>query len=247
MLKIGFANKYYTLWNVYDLDGWTHYEYQQNLSFDFNIAVQKAGTKDYDEFLKGESKSFKIAKVYEDLGGNTIIDFGKYSGSTLDYIVQNDYSYIEWLIDNCCNTQLRSIIQNLDIVKEKENQKTQETAAWLKSIQEIPVFEIDSKIELTITFDRNLSFFDGLKKAMCRQNLETRLTVDLLFNDSKEFFYNGHSYWLPTINGKAKRIKGKTIKIIGIAKDIDISKYAKLQQIEVQSFKILKEGLNGKN
>jgi len=208
MLKIGFANKYYTLWDVYDLNGYTHYDYQQNLSFNFEAAVKKTGTTDYDEFLRGESKSFKIPKKYTDLGGNTIIDFGKYAGNTLNFIVQNDYSYFEWLMGSCQNKQLRTIIYNLPIIAEKEKEKKQKEIEYYKEIANIPTFEIGSTVELTIKIETNLLFAAIYETAIYRQNLENWLTVDLLFPEVKKFWYRNKSYWLPVLNGKAKRIKG---------------------------------------
>jgi hypothetical protein len=124
--RIGFADKYFTFWDVSVSEGYIHFHYIKNLSMNENEAVQKAlkeendivkvdTTVDYE--LRGNSY-FKRPAIYIDNGIETVVDFGKYSGKTLKEIIETDSQYFLWLSDNCSNLSLSKIINNLDWLKE---------------------------------------------------------------------------------------------------------------------------------
>jgi hypothetical protein len=112
-LKIGFANKYYTLWDVTSEDMWsqfngksykshtkTIYTYYQNLSMDLEEAQKKAskkGCKDLspNDELKGQHKSWKNTVTYA-RPSYEVWQFvnGKYEGD--DIRENNDLSYLKW-------------------------------------------------------------------------------------------------------------------------------------------------------
>ena len=108
---------------------------------------------------------------------------------------------------------------------------TQEEIAKQEQIERM----LNNKEELEILFDRNLSIeFDSSDK--CYGVYRNEDGILFKFNDVKLNYYNGFKYGLPLVNGKAKRIKNKTIKI----KDYkcEITKYDTI--VEVMDFTIVK-------
>lgn len=101
MLVIGFANKFYTLWEksdryIYEADTFRQsrvdYTYLQNLSFDFDSAVEKVKnqTESYmvDLDLKGSSSFTYEGKLeYKD----DIFLFGKYKKQKFSEVNDDDY------------------------------------------------------------------------------------------------------------------------------------------------------------
>jgi hypothetical protein len=57
------------------------------------------------------------------------------------------------------------------------------------------------------TIERNPS-----EDGCVRVNITENHFVDLYFNDVKAFFYNGYEYYLPVLDGKSKRVKGKELE-----------------------------------
>ena len=94
---------------------------------------------------------------------------------------------------------------------------------------------LNNKEELEVTFDRNLSVeFDDSNK--CYGVYRNEDGILFKFNNVKLNYYNGFEYGLPLVNGKAKRIKNKTIKIKDYA--YEITKYDII--VEVYDFVIAK-------
>ena len=101
MKVIGFANKFYTLWEVTeetrDLGNGrsyliTHYTYIKNISFDKETALSKYPGISIDENLKGHTESWSSKKEIWD-NVNTF-RFGKYAYKNIEEV--NDVSYTEW-------------------------------------------------------------------------------------------------------------------------------------------------------
>ena len=94
---------------------------------------------------------------------------------------------------------------------------------------------LSNKEEIEILFNRNLSIeFDSSDK--CYGVYRNEDGILFKFNDVKLNYYNEFEYGLPLVNGKAKRIKNKTINI----KDYkyEITKYDTI--VEVLDFTIVK-------
>lgn len=126
---IGFANKYYTLWEVDIDDNIIVYTYIRNLSFDLEDAKRKAGTDKFEETLRGRSKTFTKIKYdngstqeFEDSTMSKILSsrmtFGKYQGEEIIKVANKDPRYLAWVItDTRGNTELKKILSTLDPVK----------------------------------------------------------------------------------------------------------------------------------
>lgn len=125
MLKIGFANQYYTLWNVtsepkYFTDSYgkhhiqcmiTHYNYIKNISTDLDKVKTLHPDLVVDNELRGKTCSW-VSSSEEDLTPE-ILKFGKYSGKSIQEIVVTDFNYILWLIDNCYKAVTRDACKAL--------------------------------------------------------------------------------------------------------------------------------------
>jgi len=112
-LAIGFANKYFTLWNVSSReetvgneDNWTTYNvtdrhFIQNLSMDEEKAIKKAkdmGCKNLipDEGLYGVSQSWSSKEVKESYSNPELFKFGRYQGTRIDEILESEIDYLLW-------------------------------------------------------------------------------------------------------------------------------------------------------
>ncbi len=135
---IGFANKYYTLWEVVIENDYIIYGYLKNLSYDFDEAKLKAGTDKFDENLRGKSKTFtKIIynngseQLFENTSILKFIDskmtFGKYKGKKIIDIVNEDPGYLAWVVMNVPNVKLNTVLQTLEPIQKILNSNIDHT------------------------------------------------------------------------------------------------------------------------
>ena len=98
---IGFANKFYTLWNITEEtrplgNGCnyvvTHYTYIKNISFDKETALAKYPNATLDENLRGKTASWSSQpkEVWDNVN---CFRFGKYKYQVID---STDVNYLEW-------------------------------------------------------------------------------------------------------------------------------------------------------
>jgi len=219
MKKIGFANLYYTLWDVwnetmYKVDhngkAWpthinTHFDYIKNISIDLDKVKAKYPDLEINEELKGQSRSF-IKNREEDLSPE-LLKFGKYSGYTVQEVSEKDFDYILWLIKNCYSVatveickEIPKVMEYLKNIEDAENKAIIDREEAFAEMLRVGIYEF--------TADRNLRMYEDF----------AYITVDgITFKFNAGAFsyneYNGHSYGLPIINGKAKRMKGKAFKV----------------------------------
>lgn len=103
-LAIGFANKFYTLWNITEETKplgngrsymITHHTFIKNISFDKEIALAKYPEAIFDENLRGKTASWNTTKeVWDNVD---TFRFGKYNGQKINEV--NDLGYTEWYWD----------------------------------------------------------------------------------------------------------------------------------------------------
>ena len=153
---IGFANKYYTLWQVTEDKNHLEYQYIKNLSFDFDVAKQKAGTELFNDKLRGRTKSFIVVRYNngmeqefevdrDGIGGSSVeyaLPFGKYSGQSVFDVVNNDPQYLAWMVRNITgnkHTKLVAFINSLLPVQDifKNDPKYKEETERIKKRKEV--------------------------------------------------------------------------------------------------------------
>lgn len=232
MKVIGFANKYFTLWDVveHEIDNGLYKtvfntnSFIKNISMDKETAFAKYPGIQFDESLRGHYRSFdsQPRKIWNDF--NTF-RFGKYNGEDIEK--NQNTEYIVWYYENCqeFDDNHKEFIQNVLRARGYEF----ETYTWESSY--------DHQIH---TSERMLSPEQLAQRHADNENMEAiksilsnNENVDVLmernlndegdysdnnyliyhFNDYVVREYNGYPYGMPAINGKGKRVKGKVITI----------------------------------
>ena len=119
-LKIGFARKYYTVWN-YSVSERTdargikyrteHYVFLRNAAMNKEKAVAKYPDAEYCENLRGRTRSWDYEhRVIE----NNKFHVGKYSG--ILFTACTDYNYMMWFYNNCAIDVQKNVIEHVLIV-----------------------------------------------------------------------------------------------------------------------------------
>ena len=239
MKFIGFANKFYTLWDVTSKVVESKYSkhtivtntYIKNISTDIDKVKELYPGVEIDESLRGHSCTFEYIKERKEINTDKF-NFGKYEGQLISEC--NDESYLIWFFDNCDVERKKNVeerLVKLGFIVKNDTIFTQEEIEKQEQIERM----LSNKEELEVTFDRNLSVeFDSSNK--CYGVYRNEDGILFKFNDVKLNYYNGFEYCLPLVNDKAKRIKNKTVKI----KDYkyEITKYYTI--VEVYDFVIAK-------
>ena len=218
---IGFANKFYTLWQISEEtkplgNGCsrvvTHYTYIKNISFDKAAALAKYPNAVFNENLHGMTRSWdsEPKMVWDNVD---LFRFGKYQYMHIDS--NTDTNYIAWYWDQIYDTDHKEFVGSVLKSRGYEIRKWDSGSEYLMSpedlenerIAEANKNEVLEGLKLNnpieVTFDHNPSSY-----GICRIN-------DVLyhFQQVKENYYQGWEYYLPVVNGKQKRIKNKKLII----------------------------------
>ena len=246
MLKIGFANKHFTLWNVvedkqFEVVGGmqipferTYYHFKRNLAMTEEKALKTAvllGCNDLqvDNDLRGKSGSFCVQKTFPKVDSKTskLFDFGKYKGQEISQ--SKDQDYLFWYFQETRNENAKEVLlqefgffeYKKQLIDKESYFKIKEERAFLRRIA--------TAGNGFATMTSNLN-----SEGVGRAEIDSQM-IYLRFPDFKKMNYQGIEYSLPIINEKAKRIKGKDVEIIIKSFDAENSVF------EVESFKILTE------
>lgn len=227
MKVIGFANKFYTLWEVtkdtrslgngrsYVI---THFCFVKNISFDKETAIAKYPDAPIDECLRGKTASWESKKeVWDNV--NTF-RFGKYMYDNIDTC--SDTNYIAWYWGQVYTEHKDHVTEVL-----KSRGYEIRTRSWVnyegytrvdEYLMSPEALEAEAKENAELVEVENMLKEGNLLTFTAVCNLdELGETHDgyitYKFPETKEMEYRGWPYWLPMKNGKAKRIKNKTITV----------------------------------
>lgn len=228
---IGFANKFYTLWSVEKSvrtiragqnEEVTRYTYHKNISFDKETALAKYPDAIFIEDLRGKTQSWDSVKVvYTDV--NTF-RFGKYNGMDINECTDN--SYLEWYWENVY-TDHKEYVGNVLVGRGYEirvsnstytdcdgNERT-ETSYRLMSPQSLEQERIEEeRMQSYIKqFESGNAFVLNVEYNPNEEGYYRHDNVLYKFAEVGENYYKGYPYYLPILNGKQKRVKGKTIVV----------------------------------
>lgn len=234
---IGFSNKYYTLWTMsietrtigYNTYNIHYYNYIKNLSMDKDVAFEKAPKGAvYNELLRGKSASFEKREWIID---NDKFHNGKYNGML--FTECSDYEYLAWFFSSVATfEQRKNIIPILEANGYKYDEHgllwtPDELAEIAKHNDRIATSNEILKNNNPITIDIKCNVDENGEYYDCDSEIKIK------FPEIQGNYYRGFEYYLPVMNGKAKRIKNKTITI---------TKYNKLDDlfIEVVEFSVNK-------
>lgn len=220
---IGFANTFYTLWSIDTKDNYfqdaygnywktgvtTTYTYHKNVSTDISKVKELYPSLEIIEELRGATKSWECTKEsIEDVCPN-IMKYGKYKGQDLNLIVESDFDYVLWLAKECSNSNAKyamtiEAVKNHIIAKEEESNKFMNENIGLSE-------RLSSEGVIEFVADRNFKMCSS-ECANIALEIEGK-NITFWSADCKKMYYNGITYALPIIDGKAKKIKGKTIRM----------------------------------
>ena len=218
---IGFANKFYTLWNITDEtrplgNGCnyvvTHYTYIKNISFDKETALAKYPNATLDENLRGKTASWSSQpkEVWDNVN---CFRFGKFKYETIDSKADN--GYIEWYWDQL------PLGDHKDYVSSYLEGLGYEIRSWGDGHQYLMSPEAleneKENIRIANSLEEKLNngeIIEFTPEYNPDEDGNIRIgDVIYHFNEVKENWYNGFYYYLPVINGKQKRIKNKKLTI----------------------------------
>ena len=218
---IGFANKFYTLWHIIEESKplgngrtyvVTHYNYIKNISMNKEIALSKYPNATLDETLRGMSKSWssKPMIIWDNID---TFRFGKYQFDKIDNAW--DTNYIVWYWNNVDNGDHKDYVGKVLESRGYEIREWSTGNKYLVSPEELEAEkarEIENNKILNLLI-KNEPFEINLDRNP-DYNGDCRID-DVIYNfpEVKENYYQGYEYYLPVLNGKAKRIKNKNLVI----------------------------------
>ena len=152
MKFIGFANKFYTLWDVTSKVVESKYSkhtivtntYIKNISTDIDKVKELYPGVEIDESLRGHSCTFEYIKERKEINTDKF-NFGKYEGQLISEC--NDESYLIWFFDNCDVERKKNveerlvklgfIVKNDTIFTQEEIESCFDVADYLKNIEKV--------------------------------------------------------------------------------------------------------------
>jgi len=221
METIGFGGTYYTLWYVYEKDGYVHYDYVKNISTDEEKAKRLYPKADIDMSLKG---SHSFTRKIEDPLENDCFEGGMYKGTKFEDC--HDDSYMLWWYNNggSCDC-LRQVLESRGYKFYDGRMMTEEEYtkfAQRDKTREDEAFNINKALEKSLPFTCSSSdrvrynndgypLSDSCKLVLDRINdINIEYTnVTLVFEEYKETLYS----ILPCRNGKGVVVRNKNIEV----------------------------------
>lgn len=197
MLRIGFSKKFFTLWNVTEKKVWAEVD-------GLELPFQKITT----QFIKNLSSDEGTAKrkaIFEGVE-NFEIDYGLRGVKFIkEKIIDLDELFFEF--QHTRKKSIKEILlqhgfadQNGQIVYPEHSKKIK--------LRELVRNEIADKTEIEVKIISNLNEENEFRFA-----IKNEVFHGFLIGNSKGLKYQGHEFYLPVINGKAKRIKNKKAKL----------------------------------
>ena len=230
---IGFATKFFTLWNVqnefvysevngqYSINGTrTTFTYCGKLSICKDKAIEKVQAKGISEFfidenLRGTRTWSKTEKNFCELNKSecSVFQFGKYEDAVISECT--DIKYLFWYYSETSNRFAKQVLLNsgeYGILKNEDGSEYLCDNEICKTINERESIIQTIKKTMTLEFEcvRNLSSNGSL-----RIEIDGKFIADVMFKFFTRMFYNGYSYALPRKenNPASTKIKGRTLKL----------------------------------
>jgi len=257
MKTIGFAGTFYTLWDVEIVPNYVtlrtargesqhhsgntiRYTYFRNLSKDLLEAIKKAGTDNVDESLRGQTRSFERSESFD--YPVEYFSRGYNKGSLISECMS--IRDLVWALENEWSEERRVCIERqmgtVGMVKYEGKWYNSQCDAdkVIAEKQQVEAERLRSEAILSKYAEQ------GIYEFICERNPASDGCVyiqsDGVFVEFREIgcnSYKGFDYYLPMVNGKCKRVKGKIIK--ATVKVIESKCHGGLV-LDIISFEILK-------
>ena len=219
---IGFAGKYYTLWSVIsteiknEKEIYTRrtYAYLKNISMSIEKVKSLYPDVKIDKTLNGK-RCYTTIENYKRIDDPNEFKFGKYLGKRIDEVADVEYTswYSQQIISeenrNACYEflKLHGYVILEDCIYSPEEYKKIQSAN--RDCDEL--LEKNTKqgyIELTIIENAHFDF-----EGRCVLPTNIKGVYIVCEEGAKIMSYQDWEYYLPIFNGKAKRMKNKTVRI----------------------------------
>lgn len=214
---IGFATKFYTLWEKNEftkpeIGKFTEYRFIKIVSTDLNKVKDMYPDVEIDMGLCG-SRTFVVYDKKDFIKEpNDCFQFGKYKGQKI--IENTDYEYMVWYYQHVyCESE--DVLANVEYIKNVlEPLGYSFVGHWCYN-PETTKYLAERKMKIAEAKERvkngNVDFI--AEKNLDNEGHITINEIDYEFENYKVLSYAGYEYGLPTINEKGKKIKGKKIVI----------------------------------
>lgn len=261
MYTIGFTTKFYTLWDV-TVEHFTNAygrkgervtaNYIKNISMDEQAARAKYPDAPVDLGLRGHSSFCRTN--WEPLPSD-VFPCGKYMGQPIADC--SDFGYLYWAVDTnmlCGESRDIAVAALLKSGEYAEYNGRLLTAARVAEIEqadaaldvliagidETGVIEVESVSNVRgiqdeyneQTYRYSLKFWSATKGGVVNVEWPEQMV--------QRFSYYDMEYWLPLKGGKAKRIKGKNLKIVVDSYTVEQFSMERQLNILVKDFEIVK-------
>lgn len=234
---IGFGGKYWTAWyitertrtyqigNCIKNEHYTFCEYVQNLSYDLETAKQKWDNAEVDETLKGHTRTFERNHWVEVEVDTTQFSFGKYRYTPIAEC--DDLDYMVWMYN--------TITDKIDPLTEDEIATTENLYNRIVEINHDKYrfhepndlfFKKEWRLSTDEKWQHEAMLIDIREKLKNHEPVEFQVLTNpdeegcvnfygfyFYFKEVAARNYQGLDYYLPVVNGKAKRVKNKTITV----------------------------------
>jgi len=216
MKRIGFARKYYTLWNIeeeviqsQDAYGkywptmrYTRYFYVQNISMDIKKVKLKYPDVSIDESLRGQTQDF--VKTQKLSLPPEYFNFGKHQGKLLSDVYESNYDYLIWYYRNAATEPQRIIMEKFPKISMMLDEEVKAVEARKASNNAFT----SGKHKLALPHNAYSTAEDDWRgKGMVEFHPTEFHNLRLFFADIRPMYYQGYTYFLPVSNGKCIRIK----------------------------------------
>lgn len=249
-LAIGFGGKFYTLWDIrvdtsyYTImtaDGEKSFPssenhsctYIKNVSFDIVKVKEIYPNLEICEDLKGKNGNFDFIKL--PILPAIFINKGKNRGTVISQCNDLETLYFSYHnekeVERLNNIENRLIELGAVYFEDRWYDTQSEVDVIIENVdkyKKVTDFYKDFQNggDIEVVLDRNL----GRNGSISIENINYK------FSEYKEMYYNGYNYALPSINGKGKKVKGKTLKLNVVS---SYDEYDECWSMNVKSFEIL--------
>ena len=248
MKYIGKANKYWTLWEVYEDTRYFRgepykvsvHEYLKNISFDLETAKDKYPDAIVDENLHGTSSwESPVASYDKPDYPDDCFQKGKFRGTKIADC--KDLEYLQWALGSILHGEAARIAEEILV------------GHGYRRLNDLAIVDPETAADI----DRKNAAVDD---AITRIERGEKLTLVADYNPTEEHeivdhstgivfnfpeisvqYYRGYEYYLPVSNGKAKRVKGKTVEVVPDHYERETNRYGWKDRLTVyvKSFKVI--------
>jgi hypothetical protein len=163
-------------------------------------------------------------------------EYGKYRDCAI--LECSDLNYLKWYFSETSNIYARQVLldsgeytiyDNILYSVDEYNKIMARVVGETKTKDFYQKVQQSDYAHIIINPTKNIS-----NNNLLRATTSEGVDVDILFNDTKEMYYNGFTYRLPVVDGKAKKIKNKQLVLLVKLTHMD---YAETDVLEVVDIK----------